>query len=51
MSEQGIDIDAASPAGAFYGTRTLRQLLPPDLLRAAPVQAPRCPAAWFAWAP
>ncbi len=40
VSEQGIDIDAASPAGAFYGTRTLRQLLPPDLLRAAPVQAP-----------
>ncbi len=43
VSEQGIEIVAASPAGAFYGTRTLRQLLPPDLLRAAPVPAPPVP--------
>jgi hexosaminidase len=37
VSEQGVEIVAASPAGAFYGTRTLRQLLPAGLLRAAPV--------------
>jgi hexosaminidase len=33
----GIEITGASPSGVFYGTRTLRQLLPPDLLRQAPV--------------
>ncbi|HTW10947.1 MAG TPA: beta-N-acetylhexosaminidase [Acidimicrobiales bacterium] len=34
----GIEITGASAAGVFYGTRTLRQLLPPDLLRVAPSQ-------------
>ncbi|HET9059913.1 MAG TPA: beta-N-acetylhexosaminidase [Acidimicrobiales bacterium] len=33
----GVRIEASEAAGAFYGTRTLLQLLPPDLLRAAPV--------------
>ena len=32
-----VEIVARSPAGAFYATRTLRQLLPADWLRAAPV--------------
>jgi len=38
VSEEGIDITARAPAGIFYGTRTLLQLLPPDLLRSAPVR-------------
>ncbi|HTV12448.1 MAG TPA: beta-N-acetylhexosaminidase [Acidimicrobiales bacterium] len=36
VSAEGIDIQAPSAAGAFYGTRSLLQLLPPDLLRSAP---------------
>src|SRR5882672_5476627 len=32
-----ITIRAFRPAGAFYGVETLRQLLPPDVFRDAPV--------------
>ena len=28
-----VDIEGSSPAGAFYGTQTLRLLLPPETLR------------------
>jgi len=38
VTGSGVDIMAQSPAGAFYGTRTLRQLLPPALLRRAPAR-------------
>ena len=39
VSESGVDILAPSAAGLFYGTRTLRQLLPAALLRSAPAPA------------
>ncbi len=40
VTESGVEIVAPSAAGAFYATRTLRQLLPPELLRSAPTGAP-----------
>jgi hexosaminidase len=35
-----VEIFGGSPAGVFYGTRTLRQLLPVELLRSAPAGRP-----------
>ncbi|PYP09418.1 MAG: beta-N-acetylglucosaminidase [Gemmatimonadetes bacterium] len=39
VSGTHIRIQAYRPAGVFYGVETLRQLLPPDIFRAAPVTA------------
>jgi hexosaminidase len=39
VSDRGVEIVAPSAAGVFYGTRTLRQLLPAELLRSAPYGA------------
>ncbi|MEE8452477.1 MAG: beta-N-acetylhexosaminidase [Thermoguttaceae bacterium] len=38
VQTDGIEIHAAKPAGLFYAVQTLRQLLPPDVFRNAPVQ-------------
>jgi hexosaminidase len=35
---RGVTISAAQPAGLFYGIQTLRQMLPADVYRQAPVQ-------------
>jgi hexosaminidase len=35
---RGVTISAARPAGLFYGIQTLRQMLPADIYRRAPVQ-------------
>ncbi len=37
VTRSRINIRAFRPAGAFYGVQTLRQLLPPDIFRQAPV--------------
>ncbi len=38
VTPTAIVVRAAQPAGAFYALQTVRQLLPPDILREAPVQ-------------
>lgn len=40
VSEARIVLSAASEAGLFYGTQTLRQLLPPEIERASTVPGP-----------
>ena len=37
VSRTGISLRAPAPAGLFYATQTLRQLLPAEIFRAAPV--------------
>jgi hexosaminidase len=37
ITPQGVSIAARKTAGLFYGIQTLRQLLPPDIYRTAPV--------------
>ncbi|NJP35395.1 beta-N-acetylhexosaminidase [Micromonospora thermarum] len=37
VTPDGVDLAGGSPAGVFYGTQTLRQLLPPSALRRARV--------------
>lgn len=39
VNEQGVEISAASDAGVFYALQTLRQLLPADAFKAAPVSS------------
>ena len=39
VSRRGVEVVAPTPAGVYYGTRTLRQLLPADLFRSAPSTA------------
>jgi hexosaminidase len=41
VEERGIKMFAAVPAGLFYATQTLRQLLRPEIYRSAPVQGKR----------
>jgi hexosaminidase len=37
ITQAGVAIEAGGPAGAFYAAQTLRQLLPDDAWRAAPI--------------
>lgn len=41
VDELGIKMAAAAPAGLFYATQTLRQLLSPEIYRSAPVEGIR----------
>jgi hexosaminidase len=50
VSETGVEVVAPSAAGVFYGTRTLRQLLPAELLRSAPTGSRRAGASRV-WGP
>lgn len=38
VTESGVDLEAATSAGLARAVQTLRQLLPPDALRAAPIE-------------
>ncbi|QFQ97760.1 beta-N-acetylhexosaminidase [Streptomyces phaeolivaceus] len=38
VADQGVEIRGGGPAGVFWGTQTLRQLLGPDAFRRAPVR-------------
>ncbi|MGH7701041.1 MAG: beta-N-acetylhexosaminidase [Gemmatimonadales bacterium] len=53
VTRSRVTIRAPAPAGAFYGVQSLRQLLPPDVFRSAPVAGVRwtVPAVTIADAP